>query len=131
VESEEASRRLGQLVRQRREFKGWTQEQIARAMSEAGFGWVQNTAFRVERGQRDVRFGEAVALAAMLNIDLMQAAGPHTFDLRQAEARSVELAMEQVQLEEEIKTMQERLKSLKHEAATWRVHVQRLRKEQG
>lgn len=63
-------RRFATVARHAREQKGWPQGRIAETMSALGWPWHQQTVARVEHGDRMVRLGEAVALAAILGIDL-------------------------------------------------------------
>ena len=56
------------LVRRARVEKGWTQEDLARAMRQHGFRWSQSTVARVEGGQRPMLYTEASALADLLGI---------------------------------------------------------------
>ena len=56
------------LVRRARVEKGWTQEDLARAMRQHGFRWSQSTVARVEGGQRPMLYTEASALTDLLGI---------------------------------------------------------------
>lgn len=55
-------------VRHYREQIGLSQEELAQRMSERGFGFTQATVWKIEQGKRAVRVGEAVALAAALEL---------------------------------------------------------------
>lgn len=63
---------LGQAVADGRQRRGMSQSALARVMQAAGFSWQQTTVSRTEAGQRPIPFAEAVALAALLNIDLSE-----------------------------------------------------------
>ena len=56
------------LIRRARVEKGWTQEDLARAMRQHGFRWSQSTVARVEGGQRPMLYTEASALTDLLGI---------------------------------------------------------------
>ena len=55
-------------IRRARVEKGWTQEDLARAMRQHGFRWSQSTVARVEGGQRPMLYTEASALTDLLGI---------------------------------------------------------------
>src|SRR5215471_10041757 len=69
-----ASRRLGQLIRQRREESGWTQEDLAGALDPYGIHWYQSTVNRIESGNRTITWDEAIVICAALGLDLVEAA---------------------------------------------------------
>lgn len=55
---------FGRRVERLRERNGWSQTELARKMKERGFdAFHQTTISRVEKGERPVRLGEAVAFA--------------------------------------------------------------------
>lgn len=59
--------RFAQSVKRLREEKGWSQGELAKRMSKAGFdGFHQTTISRIEKGDRPVRIGEARGLARVL-----------------------------------------------------------------
>lgn len=63
--------RFAQLVRERREANGWSQEELARRVSAAtGSPFHQTAVTRLESGSRNIRLNEVVALAEVLYIDL-------------------------------------------------------------
>lgn len=65
-----AERRFADVMRQARERRGWAQGRVVEAMTERGWPWHQSTVYRVEAGRQAVRLGEALALAAILGIDM-------------------------------------------------------------
>lgn len=69
--STEPERTFGAAVQRARAERCWSQEQVRRRLA-ASFGVdLSSSAFsRLECAKRPIRFGEAVALAALLNIDL-------------------------------------------------------------
>jgi transcriptional regulator with XRE-family HTH domain len=87
MESGPESQRLGRMVLSFRVLRNWSQERLAAAMSELGHSWSQNTVFRIENGQRDIRWDEAVGLAALLEFNL----GDAVVDLQRYGARLLEL----------------------------------------
>lgn len=59
--------RFAASVKRIREEKGWSQGELARRMTEAGFeGFHQTTISRIEKNERPVRIGEARGLAKVL-----------------------------------------------------------------
>ena len=81
----EASRRLGALVRERREVLGLSQGALIAAMEPYGFGWFQSTLTRLESGARTIAWDEAIALAAILDFGLDDAAGIDPLKARRRE----------------------------------------------
>lgn len=60
--------RFAASVKRLREEKGWSQGELARRMSEAGFeGFHQTTISRIEKNERPVRIGEARGLAKVFD----------------------------------------------------------------
>lgn len=65
-------------VRQVREGQGWSQEELARRLSEVGLRLDPTAITRLERGERSVRVEEAVAVAQTLGVpldELLQSSG--------------------------------------------------------
>lgn len=59
--------RFAASVKRLREAKGWSQGELAKRMTNAGFdGFHQTTISRIEKGERPVRIGEARGLARVL-----------------------------------------------------------------
>ena len=66
-----AEERFAQLVREKREALGWSQEELARRVSvDTGEPFHQTGITRIEKLGRGIRLGEAVVLARVLGIDL-------------------------------------------------------------
>lgn len=66
-----AEQRFAQLVRDKREANGWSQEELARRVSAAtGIPFHQTGITRIEGGRRNIRLNEVVVLAQALGIDL-------------------------------------------------------------
>lgn len=59
---------FGRNVRAYREAAQVSQEELARRMTERGYGFSQATVWKIEQNKRDVRIGEAVALADALDL---------------------------------------------------------------
>ncbi|MET9632174.1 helix-turn-helix transcriptional regulator [Lentzea sp. NPDC006480] len=55
-------------VREFRERADMSQEELARRMSERGFGFSQATIWKIENGQRTVKISEAVVLSEIFNL---------------------------------------------------------------
>lgn len=66
-------RRFGDLVRQARERKKWSQRQLAEVLAVAELKLDPTAITRIERGTRDVKLGEATVIASVLGIDLGKA----------------------------------------------------------
>lgn len=100
---------LGNQVRDIRERLGWSQETLARRLREvSGIDLHQSAIARLERGERAIRFNEAIGLGQVLSIDMSRYGGPagsfgtgwpdraavreaiveEVADLREAEARA-------------------------------------------
>lgn len=55
-------------MRRLREAKGWTQDRLARALTNLGTPATQSTVTRIEKGTRPLRLNEAEALARALGV---------------------------------------------------------------
>jgi transcriptional regulator with XRE-family HTH domain len=55
-------------LREAREAHGWRQQDLADRMSELGSPMDRTTLAKIEKGKREARLGEAVALAAALDV---------------------------------------------------------------
>lgn len=64
------NRAFGERFRVARQAAGVSTRQLGARMQELGFAWHQSTVIRTESAERPVRLDEAVALAALLNINL-------------------------------------------------------------
>lgn len=71
---------LGQNLKQIRESKGITQEVIVQKMKEKGFEFFQSTIYNIEKGNRRVSLGEAVALGKCLEVDIEEFTKPKLSD---------------------------------------------------
>ena len=58
------------LLRGERERKGLTQEELADAVSRAGYDFHQQTVYKIESGRRKVSVGEALAIATVLGVGI-------------------------------------------------------------
>ncbi len=68
------SYRLGLEVRERREQRHMSQQELAKAMAHMGHKWHQTTVNRIEAGTRTVSYDEACGLAMVLGFMLDQVA---------------------------------------------------------
>lgn len=59
---------LARRVRLHRVQRGWSQSQLAAAMSRLGHPWHQTTVAKTERGEREPRFSELLELANALDV---------------------------------------------------------------
>jgi transcriptional regulator with XRE-family HTH domain len=64
------NKRFGDLVREKREEKEWSQRRLAELLEEAGVRLDPSAITRIERGTRDVKLREADAIASVLGFDL-------------------------------------------------------------
>jgi transcriptional regulator with XRE-family HTH domain len=51
-----------------RRASGWSQRQLADAMTRLGYPWQQQTVAKVERGDRPLRLSEAMVMASVLGV---------------------------------------------------------------
>lgn len=71
---------LGQNLKQIREIKGITQDVIVQKMKEKGFEFFQSTIHNIEKGNRRVSLGEAVALGQCLEVNIEELTKPKMSD---------------------------------------------------
>ena len=73
-----AEQYLPENLRSLCESKGISQAALAKAMSERGWKWHQQTAYKVQNGKRGISFGEATDLARILAVstDRLTWSGP-------------------------------------------------------
>lgn len=64
----EAHRAVGRALRLLREQEGWSQAELASRVEPEGLRLDPSAVARIERGERDVRVGELLALAAGLGV---------------------------------------------------------------
>jgi transcriptional regulator with XRE-family HTH domain len=63
--------RFAANIRARRESVGWSQGELARRLRENGWeNFHQTTVSRIEKGDRPIRLGEAVAVAELLGVPI-------------------------------------------------------------
>src|SRR5262249_7394260 len=83
-------------LRHYRELAGISQEELANRMTARGFGFSQATIWKIEQGKRPVRIGEAVALAAAVDLpvwrSLMEPPDEFTLQVRVDQANHRALA---------------------------------------
>lgn len=79
-------------LRELRQAAGWSQEQMARRMAEAGHPWHQQTVGRIESGRQALRLGELVDLAAIFGVDPASFFG--TLDVPSATAMRIAIERE-------------------------------------
>lgn len=73
---DDTEQRFAANLRLLRERQGISQVKLAQEMVARGWPWRQQTVTRLENGQRMIRFGEATALAEILNTPLERFARP-------------------------------------------------------
>jgi transcriptional regulator with XRE-family HTH domain len=65
---QDLDQKIAANVREYRENRGLSQDELAQRMTDRGFGFSQATIWKIERGQRPVKASEAAALADALDI---------------------------------------------------------------
>jgi len=61
--------RIGENVRRLREAQGFSQAHMAEQMREGGWKWSQPTVAAIEKGERSLKFAEAMRLFVLLGVD--------------------------------------------------------------
>jgi len=85
---DDTEQRFAANLRLLRERQGISQVKLAQEMAARGWPWRQQTVTRVENGQRMIRFGEATALAEILDTPLERftRAGPEAAEVERLAA---------------------------------------------
>ncbi|MDQ0117444.1 transcriptional regulator with XRE-family HTH domain [Pseudarthrobacter defluvii] len=87
-----------------REERGWSQSELARRMTEAGWPkYTQMTVSRTEKGERPIRLNEAEALAQVFGIEMFELWLPrklrrYSTELHEVEKRQAQLRKDVLQL---------------------------------
>lgn len=68
--AETVSRQFGDLMRERRESRGWSQRQLAEMLHVVDLRLDPSAITRIERGTRDVKLTEAIAISNVLEFGL-------------------------------------------------------------
>lgn len=85
----EVEARFCAAVQRLREWKGWSQGEVARRMNALGWdGFHQTTISRIEKGSRPVRLGEAEALAAVFDSTVSAMAAPEDTEVLMRELQA-------------------------------------------
>ncbi|MEU4618842.1 helix-turn-helix transcriptional regulator [Actinoplanes sp. NPDC023801] len=66
---------FGAAVREAREVRGWTQEELRAHLAERGVRLEKTAMIRLEQGRRPIRLNEVAALAKLLGLDLQHYTG--------------------------------------------------------
>ncbi|NTY59096.1 helix-turn-helix domain-containing protein [Mycolicibacterium sphagni] len=88
-------KRFGELVRQWRQERNWSQDDVALFLRDQGFEMHQTTVAKIERGARPLRVAEAAALA-----DLFEMPPMAVFGLAQVEDPATLVDSRHVELEQ-------------------------------
>lgn len=90
---------FGQVVRELREARGWSQRELAEELATYDITVHQSTIAKIEAGARPIRLNEALAISALLGVpslvDLLSTAGPNSADPTQAEAAEYQKALKE------------------------------------
>ncbi|MGA7418614.1 MAG: helix-turn-helix transcriptional regulator [Acidimicrobiales bacterium] len=114
---------VGASIRRLRQAHGWSQEQLARAMSDAGFKWIQTTVAKTEAAERPIRLGEMIGLARLFGVEAHEMFEPPS-DTGDAQADVIRRNHELAQLEAEERSLQGRLKGVQDEFAEVRARME-------
>jgi transcriptional regulator with XRE-family HTH domain len=63
---------IAENLRNLRLEAGWTQQQLANAMTAIGFGWARETAVEVERYGRKLQLEEVLGIAALFSVPVVE-----------------------------------------------------------
>jgi len=91
---ESLEKRFGEVVRQWRLERNWSQEDVAERLRHQGFEMHQTTVAKIERGARPLRVAEAAALADVFEMPIMA-----VFELSGSEDRSADVDARRTELE--------------------------------
>lgn len=92
---------FGLRIREMRQLRGWTQEELARRMAEAGFQMHQTTVAKLENGTRPTNVGEIAALAALLEVPIGALFGTADRAERQRAVQTLEFRLRSLKAESE------------------------------
>jgi transcriptional regulator with XRE-family HTH domain len=67
---------VGRLVRQLRQGRGWSQQEVAEKMRAYGYQWSQATVTRLESASRPIRVNELADLAMLFEVHVTQFLNP-------------------------------------------------------
>jgi transcriptional regulator with XRE-family HTH domain len=87
------NQQFGDLMRERREQKGWSQRQLAEMLHAVELRLDPSAITRIERGTRDVKLAEAIAIASVLEFDVGAIAFSPEAHFVMREMSEVEMAM--------------------------------------
>jgi transcriptional regulator with XRE-family HTH domain len=97
---------IGRLLRQLRQGRGWSQQEVAERMRAYGYQWSQATVTRLESASRPIRVNELTDLARLFEIHVTQFMNPEESvvwdDLDGLEREIEELSAKQVVMREHL-----------------------------
>lgn len=112
----DGDKRFAERFKAARVARGLSQPQVMDAMNELGFGFVQQTVYKIENELRRVTIGEAIALADVVRVPLERLVSPTEIpsagDVRALSANVTRLEAERNELRTELSALMERLKEL-------------------
>lgn len=85
--------RLIQRMTEKRLKNGWSQNELAKQLKEVGLSWKQPTVDRVEKGERPLRFVEALAIAKFFGETIESMSAPEEFTRWQLMVRESAVAV--------------------------------------
>lgn len=92
---------FGVRIREMRQLRGWTQEELARRMAEVGFQMHQTTVAKLENGTRPTNVGEIAALAALLEVPIGALFGTADHAEKQREVQTLQFRLKGLEAESE------------------------------
>lgn len=81
------SKEFAGLIRQEREFRGWSQTELAERMQHLGYKWSQRIVSNIETGERDLNVIEVMALSWAFGLHVTELIGPQNLAAFQANLR--------------------------------------------
>ncbi len=110
-------KRFGEVVRQWRLDRNWSQEEVAERLRHQGFEMHQTTVAKIERGARPLRVAEAAALAEVFEMPAIA-----VFELSLPEDRSADVDSRRIELEQARKRVDDSRDTL-HSVAQHHAHL--------
>mgnify|MGYP003608491649 CR=1 FL=1 len=123
---------FGSRVKAIRKTRGWTQEELARRMSDAGHPMHQTTLAKIESGTRPTSVAELGALSTLLEVSIGSLFGSADQLEKQMELRGLDyqirsLSAEHRRTEEQLVLLQHRIVEIRHEQHELQVEYDKIK----
>lgn len=107
-----------QVIRELRQARGWSQQEVAERMRSYGYAWSQATVTRLEAASRPIRLNELADLASLFGVPMIQVLdawfpGPGSDDLHALEAEIVRLSEERERVHDQMLAASEQAAQLR------------------